>query len=390
MTIAYLDTVGGIAGDMTMAAFISAGLPLATLQAGLSHLGVGGFELQARHVQRSSIDAVHCEVVITHEPHAHRHLRDILAIINGSTLASGVKEKAASIFRVLAEAEAAIHATSPDRVHFHEVGALDSIVDIVGAAICLDHFGVERVFSSPVRLGSGGLISTQHGTMPTPTPATLEILKGYPTVLTSVPHELTTPTGAAIIKALSAGTLDEERITVHAVGYGAGTKEFPEIPNFLRVIIGTLDAPVERDEVMVVDTNIDDMNPQAYPYVIDRLLAAGAHDAYCVPIVMKKGRPGILLSVMTPRSRLDPVIAILYGETSTIGLRVHSIGRMKLPRHQIDVNTSFGIVRAKAVLRNGKEIVTAEYEECRRIAAERQLPLLEVMKQLDAEISGRV
>ena len=389
MTIAYLDTVGGIAGDMTMAAFISAGLPLETLQAGLSHLGVGGFELQARHVRRNSIDAVHCDVVITHEPHIHRHLKDILAIIDGSTLGPGVKENAASIFRVLAEAEAVIHATSPEKVHFHEVGALDSIVDIVGAAICLEHFGVERVYSSPVRLGSGGLISTQHGTMPTPTPATLEILKGYPTVLTSVPHELTTPTGAAIIKALSAGTLDEERINVRAVGYGAGTKEFPEIPNFLRVIIGTLDAPVEREDVMVVETNIDDMNPQAYPYVIDRLLAAGAHDAYCVPIVMKKGRPGILLSVMTPRSRLDPVIAILYAETSTIGLRVQSIGRLKLPRHQVDVQTSFGVVRAKAVVRDGKEIVTAEYEECRRIAVERQLPLLEVMKRLDAEISSR-
>jgi uncharacterized protein (TIGR00299 family) protein len=275
-------------------------------------------------------------------------------------------------------------------VHFHEVGALDSIVDIVGAAICLEHFSVERVFSSPVRLGNGGLINTQHGTMPTPAPATLEILKGYPTVLTSVPHELTTPTGAAIIKALSAGTLDEERITMQAVGYGAGTKEFKEVPNFLRVIIGTLDATVEHEEIVVVETNIDDMNPQAYPYVIDLLLAAGAHDAYCVPIVMKKGRPGILLSVMTPRSRLDAVTAILYGETSTIGLRVQSTGRMKLPRRQVDVTTSFGLVRAKAVLRDGKEVVTAEYEECRRIAAEWKLPLLEVMKRLEAELGGRV
>ncbi len=390
MTIAYLDTVGGIAGDMTMAAFISAGLPLESLRAGLAKLGVGGFELQARHVQRSSIDAVHCDVVITHEPDIHRHLGDILAIIDGSALAPGVKEKAGSIFRVLAEAEAVLHATTPERVHFHEVGALDSIVDIVGAAICLEHFSVERVFSSPVRLGNGGLINTQHGTMPTPAPATLEILKGYPTVLTSVPHELTTPTGAAIIKALSAGTLDEERITMQAVGYGAGTKEFKEVPNFLRVIIGTLDATVEHEEIVVVETNIDDMNPQAYPYVIDLLLAAGAHDAYCVPIVMKKGRPGILLSVMTPRSRLDAVTAILYGETSTIGLRVQSTGRMKLPRRQVDVTTSFGPVRAKAVLRDGKEVVTAEYEECRRIAAEWKLPLLEVMKRLEAELGGRV
>jgi hypothetical protein len=386
MTIAYLDTVGGIAGDMTMAAFVSAGFPLEALQEGLQALGVEGFELQASHVSRSAIDAVHCDVVITQELQMHRHLSDILGIIEKSALSPRVKERASSIFRVLAEAEAVIHRTTPEKVHFHEVGALDSIVDIVGAALCLEHFGIERVYSSPVRLGNGGLITTQHGTMPTPAPATLEILKGYPTALTSVPHELTTPTGAAIIKALSSGTLDEERITVTAIGYGAGTKEFPEIPNFLRVIIGTLELPLDRDDVVVVETNIDDMNPQAYPFIIDKLLAAGAHDAYLVPIVMKKGRPGILLSVMTPHSRLEAVTALLYRETTTIGLRVHSIGRLKLPRKQVEVNTSFGLVRAKAVERDGREIITAEYEECRRIAAETQLPLLEVMRRLGEEI----
>ena len=389
MTIAYFDTVGGIAGDMTMAAFLSAGLPVDTLRSGLSQLGLDGFDLQVRHVRRSSIDAVHCDVVVTHEPHFHRHLSDILSIISTSALPARVKARASSIFRVLAEAEATIHGTTAEKVHFHEVGALDSIVDIVGTALCLEHFGIERVYSSPVRLGSGGLIETQHGTMPTPVPAALEILRGYPTVLTTVPHELTTPTGAAIIRALSEGTLDEERMTVRAVGYGAGTKEFREIPNFLRVIIGSLETAIEGEEIVVVETNIDDMNPQAYPYVIDRLLAAGAHDAYWIPIVMKKGRPGILLSVMTPRARLDPVIAVLYGETSTIGLRVHSIGRKKLPRRQVDVETSFGTVRAKAVMRDGKEVVTAEYEECRRIATATQLPLLEVMKRLEAELGGR-
>ncbi len=386
MTIAYLDTVGGIAGDMTMAAFVSAGVPLETLTAELGRLGVGGFELAARHVKRNSVDAVHIDVVTTEDPHVHRKLADVTGILDNSSLPSRVKERAHSVFLVIAEAEARVHGTTPERVHFHEVGALDSIVDIVGSAICMEACGIDAVYSSPVRLGSGGFIQTRHGRMPVPAPATIEILKGYPTVLTDVPHELTTPTGAAIIRALSSGTLDEEHFRTSAVGYGAGTNEFAEIPNFLRVIIGTLDPVVEQEDILIVETNIDDMNPQAYPYVIELLLGAGAHDAYLVPIVMKKGRPGILLSVMVPRSRLDEVTGVLYRETSTIGLRVQTTGRRKLPRRHLEAVTSFGPVKAKAVIRDGREIVTPEYEECRRIAGERKLPLLEVMKILEKEL----
>jgi pyridinium-3,5-bisthiocarboxylic acid mononucleotide nickel chelatase len=222
--------------------------------------------------------------------------------------------------------------------------------------------------------------------MPVPAPATLEILKGYPTVLTNVPHELTTPTGAAIIRALSSGTLDDERLRASAIGYGAGTNEFAEIPNFLRVIIGTLDPAVEQEDILVVETNIDDMNPQAYPFIIELLLRAGAHDAYLVPVIMKKGRPGILLSVMTARTNLDAVTRVLYRETSTIGLRIQQTGRRKLPRRHLEAATSLGIVKAKAVLREGREIITPEYEECRRIATERNLPLLDVMKILEKEL----
>jgi hypothetical protein len=386
MKIAYLDTVGGIAGDMTMAAFVSAGVPFATLTAELGRLGIGGFELSARHVQRSSVDAVHIDVITTAEHHVHRRLKDVTEILDGSTLPAGVKERARSIFRVIADAEARIHATTPEQVHFHEVGALDSIVDVVGSAICMEECGIEAVYSSAVRLGSGGFIDTQHGRMPIPAPATLEILKGYPSVLTSVAHELTTPTGAAIIRALSSGLLDDERLRVSSIGYGAGTNEFKEIPNFLRVIIGTLDSPMEQEEVVIVETNIDDMNPQAYPFVIELLLGAGAHDAYLVPVIMKKGRPGVLLSVMVGRTRLDAVVAVLYRETSTIGLRIHQTGRRKLPRRHVEAATSMGTVKAKAVLRDGKEIITPEYEECRRIAQERNIPLLEVMRILELEM----
>jgi uncharacterized protein (TIGR00299 family) protein len=357
-----------------------------SLQSELGKLGIGGFELSARHVKRSAVDALHIDVVTTGGEHVHRTMSDIEEILDRSALSPSVKERSRSIFRVIADAEARVHGTTPDRVHFHEVGALDSIVDIVGCAICLESCGIEAVYSSPVRLGSGGFINTQHGRMPIPAPATVEILKGYPTILTSVPHELTTPTGAAIIKALSSGLLDDERLRVSAVGYGAGTNEFAEIPNLLRVIIGTLDSPLEQEDILCVETNIDDMNPQAYPYVIELLLGAGAHDAYLVPIIMKKGRPGILLSTMVARTHLEAVVGVLYRETSTIGLRIQQTGRRKLPRRHLEAVTSLGIVKAKAVTRDGREIVTPEYEECKRIASERNIPLLDVMKILEREL----
>ncbi|HTO92933.1 MAG TPA: nickel pincer cofactor biosynthesis protein LarC [Bacteroidota bacterium] len=386
MRIAYLDTVGGIAGDMTMAAFVSAGVPFDELKAGLSALSIGGFELLARHVVRNAVDALHIDVAVTEEPRGHRHMADIDRMLGGSALPARVKERALAVFDVIARAEAHVHGTTPDKVHFHEVGALDSIVDITGSALCMEIAGIEAVYSSPVKLGSGATIQTRHGTMPVPAPATVEILKGYPTVLTTVPHELTTPTGAAIVRALSAGVLNEERLVAEAIGYGAGTNEFPEIPNLLRVIIGTLETPREGEEVVIIETNIDDMNPQAYPYVIERLLQAGAHDAYLVPVVMKKGRPGILLSTMAERSRLDAIVQVLYRETSTIGLRIQQSGRLKLPRRHLEVQTSLGRVKAKGVVRDGREVVAPEYEECRRIAAEKNLPLLDVMRRLEQEI----
>lgn len=386
MTIAYFDTIAGIAGDMTMASLIAAGVPVDQLQAGLQNLGVPGFELAVRHVRRSAIDAVQCEVVITDQPHYHRHLKDILAIIERSALSTGVRERATAIFTVLARAEAKVHNTTIEKIHFHEVGALDSIVDIIGTCIGLEILGVERIYSSPVRLGCGGIIRTEHGMMPTPAPATAEILQDYPVVLTAVPAELTTPTGAAIIRALSTGTLTDETIRIRSVGYGAGTKEFEQLPNLLRVVIGELDGDQQRDASVVLETNIDDMNPQLYPFIIDRLLEAGAHDAYLVPVVMKKGRPGILLSVLTDPSRVDAVSAVILRETTSIGLRVQTVGRRKLPRRAVMAHTSLGTVRAKSVERDGVTVVTAEYEECKRIAIERNMPVAEVMRILNTEL----
>jgi hypothetical protein len=389
MRIAYLDIIAGIAGDMTMAAFVSAGLPMDELASELKKLPVTGFELQGRHVMRSAIAAVQLDVVLSHTPHYHRHLKDIYQIIDASALSERVKDVSKKIFYEIAVAEAKIHNSTLEKIHFHEVGALDSLVDIVGVAICLEKFGIERVYTSPVKLGSGGTVMTQHGVMPTPTPATLEILKHYPTVLTNVPEELTTPTGAGIVKALSSGVLSNEQLSVHAVGWGAGTKEFPQLPNLLRVVIGELALSTEEEEIVIVETNIDDMNPQVYPYVIEKLLAAGAHDAYLIPIIMKKGRPGILLSVLTPTSKLDPISRIIYAQTTTIGLRILQVGRRKLPRRALELHTQFGAVKVKAVMHEGKEILAPEFDECKRIADERGMSVLAVQQALSIEIAQR-
>jgi uncharacterized protein (TIGR00299 family) protein len=387
MKIAYFDTIAGISGDMTLGAFISAGMRIDELSAELTKLTIGGFELHASHIERSGIVATRVDVVISEQPHYHRHLKDINAIIDASSFAARIKERAKIIFHEIAVAEANVHNSTVEKIHFHEVGALDSIVDIVGACICLEYFGIEAVYSSPVRLGSGGFVETQHGRMPVPTPATVEILKGYPTLLTDIPFELTTPTGAAIIKALSAGTLATESIRLERIGYGAGTREIPHVPNLLRVMVGELEPEYRSDEIVSVETNIDDMNPEAYPYIIERLLSAGAHDAYLVPIIMKKGRPGILLSTLAERSKLDAVLEVLFTETTTLGVRLQQIGRRKLPRTQKTVTTSLGTVAAKAVVRNGREVLVPEFEECKRIATEKKIPLIEVYKVLEKELS---
>jgi len=389
MRIAYFDTIAGISGDMTLAAFISAGVSLDALLAGIQKLNLSGVELEAQHVERSGISAVKLDVVVSEHRPRHRHLRDIFKIIEESALSESVQERAKVIFNELAQAEAKIHNTTVEEVHFHEVGALDAIVDIVGAAICLEILGVERLYTSPIKLGSGGFVDTAHGRMPIPTPAAVEILKNYPTVLTDVPSELTTPTGAAIVKALSSGTLSTEQIRIERIGYGAGSREIESIPNLLRVFIGELPQTYDEDELVVVETNIDNMNPEIYPYVIEKLLASGAHDAFLVPVIMKKGRPGMLLSTVTHRGKLDTITQTIFRETTTLGVRIHHVGRKKLTRDQQTVRTSLGVVKAKVISVDGGERFVPEFEECKRIAAEKQMALIEVYAVLSRELAGR-
>ncbi len=384
--IAYFDTIGGISGDMTLGAFVSAGMPIDVLRNGLSKLGLRGFELEVSHRERSGILSTKIEVVVSEEQKHHRHLKDIHAIIDGGSLSEGVKKQAKLIFSEVAEAEAAVHGSTVDKIHFHEVGAIDSIVDIVGTALCMEYFKIDSVYSSPVKVGSGGVIASAHGTLPVPTPATLHILKDYPIVLSNVRQELTTPTGAAIIKALSRGTMSLAALKISSIGYGSGTRDIDELPNLLRIMIGTIEDSHETDSVMLAETNIDDMNPEIVPYVIERLMAAGALDAYVVSAIMKKSRPGVVLSAIAEHGNLDAVLAVLFRETTTLGVRLLQVERRKLPRSNREVQTSLGIVRVKVVASEGHERLIPEFEECKRIAEEKDLPLKDVYKILEREL----
>ncbi len=389
MRIAYFDTIGGIAGDMTVASLVSAGVPLDDLLSKLKRLAVRNFEIIGRHVTRSGIDAVHIEVVVPEKEEKHRHLHHIFGILDESDLSSRTRERAKAVFKVLAEAEARVHNTSIEKIHFHEVGAIDAIVDVVGTALCLEALGIELVLTSPVKLGNGGFVKTAHGNLPTASPAAVEILRGYPVLLTGVPYELTTPTGAAIVKALSAGMMPDQPFVASAVGYGAGTAEFKEFPNLLRVLIGDLKEEEGTEAIDLVETTIDDMNPQYYPFLIEKLLASGARDAYLTPVIMKKGRPGILLSVLTESAKLALITDLIYSNTSTIGLRVQRVSRTTLPRREITIETTLGPVRAKSVLRNGRQQVAPEFEECKRLSLERKIPLPEVYRIIERDLLSR-
>lgn len=382
MKVIYFDTIAGISGDMALGSFISAGVSLEVLKEGISKLNLHGIEIEASHNQVSGITAVRVDVIITEKNNKHRHLSEINEIIDRSALDEEVKTNSKKIFKELAQAESAVHGIPVEKVHFHEVGALDSIVDIVGTAICINSLGIDAVFSSPVKLGNGGFIKSDHGMLPIPSPATVEILRNYPTVLTNISSELTTPTGAAIIKALSQGTLTSEKIKIHKVGYGKGSRELPGVPNVLRIIVGEINSEEERDECIQIEANIDNMNPELYPYVMERLFSAGAKDVFIVPVIMKKGRPGNLISILVSSTELDDVIKILFRETTTIGIRMHHVSRRKLEREEREVETEYGNMRMKVIKEGGIEWYIPEFEECKRVAIERGLSLKEVYNKI--------
>jgi uncharacterized protein (TIGR00299 family) protein len=378
--LAFFDCFSGISGDMTLGALVDAGLPLDVLRAELAKLDLPGYTLSSEKVRRSGISATKVHVVLDEKEQPARHLADISRIINGSSLSTVIQQKSLAIFQRLAEVEAKVHGTTPDRVHFHEVGAVDALVDIVGSVIGLEHLGITEIIGSPVNVGSG-TAHTAHGKLPVPAPATVELLRNIPLYSSSIAFELTTPTGAAIISSLAAsfGLLPQMKVT--RIAHGAGNKDFTGQPNVLRLMIGELLPAYDEDRSTLIETNIDDMNPQLYNQVIEKLLAQGAQDAYLTPIIMKKGRPGILLSVLCDRMNTDAVLDTLFRETTSIGVRIGETGRKKLQREVRDVETIYGKVRLK-ISKRGDEImtVTPEYEDCRRIAEETKVPVKEVME----------
>lgn len=383
--LAYFDCFSGISGDMTLGALVDAGLPLEVLRAELAKLNLPGYTLSSEKVRRSGISATKVHVVLDEKDQPARHLADISRIINGSSLSPVIQQKSLAIFHRLAEAEAKVHGTTPDRVHFHEVGAVDALVDIVGSVIGLEHLGITEIIGSPVNVGSG-TVHTAHGKLPVPAPATVELLRNIPLYSSSITFELTTPTGAAIVSTLAASFGLLPQMKVDRIAHGAGNKDFSHTPNVLRLMIGELLPAYGEDRSTLIETNIDDMNPQLYDHVIERLLAQGAQDAYLTPIIMKKGRPAILLSVLCDRMNTDAVLDTLFRETTSIGVRIGETGRKKLQREVRQVETSYGTVRVK-VSRRGDEImtVTPEYGDCKMLAEEKKVPLKSVIEEAKAK-----
>jgi len=384
MKIAYFDAFSGISGDMTIAAFLNAGLDENEFLTELSKLKLSGFEIEIKKVIRNGITATKFEVIVKEKQKEHRHLSDIFEIIDASDLSEFVKQTSKKIFTNIAQAEAKIHNTTVEEVHFHEVGAIDSIIDIVGTTICIEKFKIEKIFASKIPLGSGSFTQTQHGKMPIPSPATLELLKNFPVTLTDIPFELTTPTGASIIATLAEYGLEKETIKINSVGYGAGNFDIPNQPDLLRIIIGEIPQRFNEEKLLLVETNIDDMNPEIYPYVIEKLLHSGANDAYLVPVIMKKGRPGILLSTLVNETKLDDILKVIFTQTTTLGVRILEIRRKKLKREQKEIDTPFGKVKFKIAIIENSERLVPEFEECKRIAEEKNIPLIQVYKILEA------
>ena len=386
----YFDCFAGASGDMILGALVNAGAEPRALTEELSLLGVGGWEIDFVRADRAGISAVHAHVR-TSEEHAQRHLGDILRIIRESRLKDSVKQRAAKIFSRLAEAEAGVHNQPVERVHFHEVGALDAIIDVVGASICFELLGIEQFICSALRLGRG-TIEMAHGRLPIPPPAVAKLLSGAPVYAGDIEGEFVTPTGAAILTTVCKQFGPLPAITVEATGYGAGVRNHQNFPNVLRVFVGETENEASATEarLLMIETNIDDMSPQVFGYVMEQAHELGALDCYLTPVQMKKNRPGTLLSILCRPQDREKLLSMLFAETTTIGARSYEVSRRALKRETVRVETEFGPIDLKvARLGNGAVKLMPEYEQCREAARRTGVALRAVEEAARAAYAGK-
>jgi len=379
--LAYFDCFSGISGDMTLGALVDAGCDLALLRSGLQGLQIPSWTIAAEKVWKNGMSATF--VRVTAEDHTkHRSLSAILELFDGSQLSNFVRKNAAAIFRRLGEAEASVHDVPLEKIHFHEVGAVDAIVDIVGACLGFEAIGIQKFACSPLNVG-GGTAKMAHGILPVPAPATAKLLQGKPTYANGVQRELVTPTGAAIVATLCDTFGPQPAMNVSAIGYGAGSADLEGQPNVLRIMIGEAAEKVVSgfdEEISVIEANLDDMNPQIYGYFQEKALAAGALDVYTTPVQMKKNRPGTLLTLLCKPQDANALMSLIFAETTTFGARTYSAQRRTLPRESVNVHTQYGDVRIKLSRVNGHiQHVAPEFEDCRKLAVEKNVPLQRVI-----------
>jgi pyridinium-3,5-bisthiocarboxylic acid mononucleotide nickel chelatase len=383
MKLAYFDCFSGISGDMTLGALVDAGCNIDHLRSQLQGLQVPGWELTAEKVWKNGMAATYVKVR-TEDQQKHRSLGAILGILEKAQIEAAVRERAAAIFRKLGEAEARVHDVPVEKIHFHEVGAVDAIVDIVGACIGFHALGVEKFACSALNVG-GGTVKMAHGVLPVPAPATANLLQGRPTYSNGVLKELVTPTGAAIVATLCDSFGPQPAMTVSAIGYGAGTADLEGQPNVVRIMIGeSAEKAVAGfdEEIAVIEANLDDMNPQIYGYFLERALGAGALDVYTTPVQMKKNRPGTLLTILCKPQDTNSLMSLIFAETTTFGARAYRAQRRVLPREWVKVGTEFGEVRIKVSRVNGSILhVAPEFEDCRKLAVEKNVPLQKVIAE---------
>lgn len=387
MKIAYFDCFSGISGDMTLGALADLMADPSFLSDELQKLNLRGYSLSFKKVKQGVIEATKAVVKITDSSPSARKFTDISGLIEGSSLSDRTQKGSMKIFRRLAEAEAAVHGTTVEEVHFHEVGAIDSIVDIVGSVIGIHHLNISKIVSSPLNTGSG-FVKCDHGTLPVPPPAVMKLLEGFPCFSSGVQQELTTPTGAAIITTLTDEFGPLPKMNVEKAGYGAGDSNLKETPNVLRIILGdSIPESKSTDELYILETNIDDMNPEFYDAVMEKLFEAGAVDVFLTPIIMKKNRPATKLSLLANRQNIDQIADEVLKNTTSFGVRYYPVQRTMLEREFQEIETAFGKVKVKIGKRDGKIYqVSPEYDQCKEISKKQNIPIKKVYEEIQSAI----